>query len=150
VKRRGHSGGKDDPHQLNIQWGTRSRSSVPIPPIKPPLSHAPADQPTLIQHLPWDFLTTFPDPLEDSLEAGRFTNEEARPAIIQSFHAELGLQLARILTEQDEIADGRRLSEEIQTEVQKYAEDFGEHAAEQLLAYCRREAGVDSRNACER
>ena len=36
-------------------------------------------------------------------------------------------------------ADQARISIDVQSAVMKYAEDFGDRAAEQLLAYCRRQ-----------
>ena len=36
-------------------------------------------------------------------------------------------------------ADKVRISVELQNAVMKYAQDFGDRAAEQLLAYCRRQ-----------
>jgi hypothetical protein len=61
---------------------------------------------------------------------------------ITEHHAE---NMIELLSEQrqaertDREADKVRISVELQNAVMKYAQDFGDRAAEQLLAYCRRQ-----------
>ena len=91
-----------------------------------------------------------PKPLPHAVAAGNFGQDErgpVRPSAgevreITENHAAL---LVDLIAHQRETQrsrsddDNLRLSSEIQAEVQKYAEDFGEHAAKQLLAYARRQ-----------
>jgi hypothetical protein len=61
-----------------------------------------------VQVLPWDFVTTFPEPLPDAIEAGTVSEEDAEPENLLAMHEELARQLLHVLVERDEIADARR------------------------------------------
>jgi len=73
-------------------------------------SHPPEQprHPDLVQLLPWDFATTFPQPMPDAIEAGLLSEEDAEPENVKALHDEMTLQLLKVLTDQDEIADARR------------------------------------------
>jgi hypothetical protein len=91
-----------------------------------------------------------PRPLAHAIAAGNFGQDEQGPVNpsadevreITENHAEM---LIDLLDEQRQAersgreADRARLSIEVQAAFMKYAEDFGVRAAEQLLAYCRRQ-----------
>ena len=91
-----------------------------------------------------------PRPLATAVAAGNFGQDERGPVNpsadevreITENHAEM---LIDLLDEQRQAertgheADRARISIDVQAAFMKYAEDFGERAAEQLLAYCRRQ-----------
>ena len=75
----------------------------------PELSGDHPRHPDLVQELPWDFITTFPEPLPDAIEAGNVSEEDAEPDRVRGMHEELSRQLLGVLTDEDKIADARRL-----------------------------------------
>jgi len=131
MKRTGKGRGFN-PHQLQLLWKPATPDLLPpsspaTAPDNPPSAvTANANQATtidegtnaspqaaererrsdLVQVLPWDFVTTFPEPLPDAIEAGIV--EDADPEDVKSMHEELARQLLQILVEQNEIADARR------------------------------------------
>jgi hypothetical protein len=76
-------------------------AAVPQPPER-------SGHPDLVQILPWDFMTTFPELMEDAIDSGIVSEEDAEPENLKSMHEELARQLLQVLTDQDDIADARR------------------------------------------
>ena len=75
-----------------------------VPSPNPPKS-ADSSHPALVQVLPWDFVTTFPEPLPTAIEADLLSDEDAKPENVKSMHEETARQLTGVLTELDRIAD---------------------------------------------
>jgi len=92
-----------------------------------------------------------PRPLAHAVAAGHFGRDEHGPVNpsadevrdITLNHAEDVIDLLADLTEAQRRVDKESSqgfwSEPIKAALEKYAEDFGDHAAQQLLAYCRRQ-----------
>jgi hypothetical protein len=90
-------------------------------------------------------------PLAHAVAAGHFGQDERGPVNpsadevreITLNHAEEVIDLLADLTEAQRRGDKESSqgfwSEPIEAALEKYAEDFGDHAAQQLLAYCRRQ-----------
>jgi len=123
-----------NPHQLQLAWTPATPNICPssLPARAPEENPLPAAaktypstavtagtaeslqprerivHPDLVQVLPWDFATTFPEPMRDAIETGIVSEEDAEPANLKSMHEELARQLLNVLAEQDEIADARR------------------------------------------
>lgn len=105
------TGGKD-PNQLNIDWtagnaGPRSTASPPdaSAEARPPIAN---DQPPVVQRLPWDFKTTFPQPLPEAIEAGMVSDEDAEPENIRAIHEEHAREMFAALLALDVMLDARR------------------------------------------
>jgi hypothetical protein len=91
-----------------------------------------------------------PRPLTQAVATGNFGQDERGPVNpsadevreMTENHAEILIDLLgeqRQAEQAGREADQVRISVEVQAAVMKYAEDFGDRAAEQLLAYCRRQ-----------
>src|SRR5665213_2928498 len=122
MKRRGHPG-TDDPQQLNIDWtpasvpATTERAdplsgpnvpmaepSVPSPPIAQPQANGTG----LIQLLPWDFITTFPEPNQEAVDngiLGDIYEQSENIKLLHDAHASEALSALRAL---DKVLDARR------------------------------------------
>jgi hypothetical protein len=90
-----------------------------------------------------------PKPLPQAVDAGHFGHDEdgqpVRPSAdevreITEAHAELLADMVADLAEADRRGVGPTEVAQLHDAVRKYAEDFGDRAAEQLLAYARRQA----------
>jgi hypothetical protein len=132
MKRTGKGRGFN-PHQFQLDWRPATpdllRPSLPatMPEDNPP-NAVIANQPTtmiggaaaapqppersghpdLVQILPWDFMTTFPELMEDAIDSGIVSEDDAEPENLRAMHGELTRQLLEVLTDQDHIADARR------------------------------------------
>jgi hypothetical protein len=132
MKRTGKGRGFN-PHQFQLDWRPATpdllRPSLPatMPEDNPP-NAVIANQPTtiiagaaaspqppersghpdLVQILPWDFMTTFPELMEDAIDSGIVSEDDAEPENLRAMHGELTRQLLQVLTDQDDIADARR------------------------------------------
>jgi hypothetical protein len=96
-----------------------------------------------------------PKPLPHAVAAGHFGHDEDGPVspsadevrAITEAHAELLIDMATAIADADRRNAGptevARLMGQMQDAVRKYAEDFGDHAAQRLLAYARRQAQMD-------
>jgi len=111
---KGRSTGGKDPNQLHIDWTGNARP--PTPAVPPPEESAPAEARTGIaddslpfdQHLPWDFKTTFPEPLPEAIEAGIVTDEDTEPENIRAIHEQHARELFAALNSLDVVLDARR------------------------------------------
>ncbi len=92
----------DVPGQLQIEWSTavaenRAGSTRPN-----------ADLPPLVQHLKWDFVTSFPEPTPEAIDAGVISNEDTTPEGIRAIHDEHARELLMTLHDWDAVLDARR------------------------------------------
>jgi hypothetical protein len=102
-RRPGGSG--DVSGQLGIDWGTPAKQ----PGSSPPVSSDPAEEsPPLVQRLPWDFKTTFPQPTNEAIDAGIINDEDTTPENVAAIHDEHARELLVVLRDQDAVLDARR------------------------------------------
>ena len=117
MKRTGRNGGRgDDPGQLRIEWstvaGTGPVTATPPLPASGPATYsirAPdmAVSP-LVQCLPWDFQSTFPQPTPEAIDAGVVSDEDATPENVCAIHEEHARQMLAVLRDLDAVLDARR------------------------------------------
>ncbi len=65
--------------------------------------------PGLVQVLPWDFRTSFPQPLEEAIEAGKLHEDDAIPENLKALHQEHAQHALILLSDLDAVLDARRL-----------------------------------------
>lgn len=70
--------------------------------------NAPVVPAALVQVLPWDFRTSFPEPLEEAIETGRLNEDDAAPDNLKSLHEEHARHLLVLLAELDAVLDAKR------------------------------------------
>lgn len=109
TKRRGR-----DHSQLKIDWtakpaGTDSPGTSELKiPAAPEAHTSTAHASPLIQKLPWDFRTRFPQPTDEAIEAGIIANEDCHPDQIRSLHEAHARQALATLRAMDIVLDARR------------------------------------------
>jgi hypothetical protein len=64
--------------------------------------------PPLVQSLPWDFQSTFPQPTPEAIDAGVVSDEDATPENVRAIHEEHARQMLAVLRELDAVLDARR------------------------------------------
>jgi hypothetical protein len=69
----------------------------------------------LVQILPWDFRTSFPEPLEEAIEAGKLNEDDAVPENLKALHEEHAQHLLTLLSDLDALLDARRRGVDPQT-----------------------------------
>jgi hypothetical protein len=132
---------------------TAAMATKVAPPAPAPTKLArPRTSPRISARLP------VPRPLPSAIAAGRFGQEEngkpVRPGArevreITERHAEKLIDLLDSIVSAP--ADGKdALRSQFDAGIAAYAEDFGQHAADQLEAYVKRQAGLDSSSRHER
>jgi hypothetical protein len=98
-----------DRQQLTIDW-TAAAVVPPAPPPTvpepPPAAVTPAAVAPMVQLLPWDFQTTFPPVLQDAIDEGVVTAEDADN--LSGLHTEHGTALRQALAELETVQDARR------------------------------------------
>src|SRR5215469_2715932 len=100
---------RDDPNQTLINWNNPSAAAVaPQSSIPDPVKLAARALPVLIERLPWDFTTTFPQPTDEAIEAGRLYEEDCTPENVKSIHDEHARELLTTLHDLDAVMDARR------------------------------------------
>jgi hypothetical protein len=62
----------------------------------------------LVQVLPWDFRTAFPEPTEQALDAGIISDEDNQPDAIRSIHEEHTRELLAVLKAMEAVSEARR------------------------------------------
>lgn len=62
----------------------------------------------LVQVLPWDFRTTFPEPLEEAIEAGKLHEDDVVFENLKSLHDEHASHALTLLSDLDAVMDARR------------------------------------------
>jgi hypothetical protein len=114
MRRAGRNGGRgEDPGQLRIEWsavtGQRPLTVTPPPTISRSQTNVgvehPAVQP-LVQCLPWDFETTFPEALPQAIEAGILADDEIDT--VRWLHLDHAKEALAVLHELDTVLDARR------------------------------------------
>jgi hypothetical protein len=112
---RQYGGRGDDPGQLQIEWtagGGRVATTPPLPasvPATVSIDTPETDQSPLVQRLPWDFKSTFPQPMPAAIDAGVLSNEDAAPENVRALHEEHARELLMVLHDLDAVLDARRL-----------------------------------------
>lgn len=119
------------PNQLLIDWSisaeaypasTDIRPQADFPPFSavalPQTSEPkPADlsddaltfrNPDLLQVLPWDFRTSFPQPMEEAILNGTLQPEDVEPESLTSLHQEHGRHAIMLLNDLESVMDARR------------------------------------------
>lgn len=100
---------RDDPNQTFINWSNPVASAVaPRPSFPDPVKLAAAAPAPLVQYLPWDFTTTFPQPTDEALETGRILDEDNHPENIKAIHDEHAREALATLHDLDAVLDARR------------------------------------------
>jgi hypothetical protein len=95
----------DDPHQLRIDWtGAGIAAATPALPIP---SARPAVEP-LVQRLPWDFKTSFPQPCDEAIDNGVMDETYRQPENLKSLHENYARQCLATLAALDKVMDARR------------------------------------------
>jgi hypothetical protein len=112
-KRRGGQGG-DDAGQLQIDWKASEVKTAPASPapLGLPATNpvaADRDSPPLVQHLPWDFQNSYPQPIDEAIDTGIVSDEDLTPENIRAMHDEHARQLLAALRDLDAVLDARRL-----------------------------------------
>jgi hypothetical protein len=97
------SGRGDNPGQLQIDW---SKDTVGGPVTAQPPS--PVSTPPLVQYLPWDFQSTFPQPTPEAIDAGIISDEDAAPEDLRGIHEEHANEALAVLRDLDRVLDARR------------------------------------------
>ena len=106
--RKRRSGVDDTPGQLLIAWngtGTVAASGGVDPAAIKATNHEPSP---LVQRLPWDFCTTFPQPLPEAIEMGILDESDLEPENLASLHQNYANQLLGTLSALDSVMDARR------------------------------------------
>jgi hypothetical protein len=67
------------------------------------------DPACLTQMLPWDFRTTFPEPLEEAIEAGKLHESDIEFENLRALHEEHARHALALLSDLDVVTDARRL-----------------------------------------
>jgi hypothetical protein len=107
---------RPDPSQFLIDWktpapvihgGDASTRKDETPEQSAQSTSSPVASP-LVQVLPWDFKTTFPDPTEQAIEAGVISDEDRTPEGISSIHDEHAREALMALQDLDFVMDYRR------------------------------------------
>ena len=105
--------GADDPNQLRIDWS--GRETAPPPANIKGAASASAVEPTetrdvapLVQRLPWDFKTNFPQPTDDAIDNGVLDETDREPENLKSLHENYARQCLATLALLDKVMDARR------------------------------------------
>ena len=116
----GRRHGREDPQQLHIDWSgdhdtdtvapaaPSTPSPAPSAPGTPAAERPAAGTPALIQPLPWDFRTSFPQPTPEAIDAGIVSEEDTDPENLQALHGEYAREALSVLRDLDAVLDARR------------------------------------------
>ena len=91
-------------------------SAIALPQTSEPPQSDPLPEPFafrnphLKQVLPWDFRTSFPEPMEEAILNGKLQPEDAEPENLASLHDEHARHGLALLHDLDAVMDARRLS----------------------------------------
>jgi hypothetical protein len=80
----------------------------PTPEPEPKTDSIEFRHPDLLQILPWDFRTSFPEPLEEAILNGKLQPEDATPENLKSLHDEHARHALALLSDLDAVCDARR------------------------------------------
>jgi hypothetical protein len=110
MARRGKFPAPDDPNQLLIDWKPAAAEGKTIAapaPVETAALARPAVEP-LVQRLPWDFKTSFPQPTDDAIDNGLLDETDRQPENLRSLHENYFAQCLATLKERDAIVEARR------------------------------------------
>jgi hypothetical protein len=100
---------RDDPYQTLIKWSNPAAAGVaPVTGIPDPIKLAAQAPTVLVERLPWDFTTTFPQPSDEAIDTGLLMEDDCTPENIRSLHEEHTRNLLATLHEMDVVMDARR------------------------------------------
>jgi hypothetical protein len=105
--------GVDDPSQLQIDWSSGESASAPaniktaasVPNAEPAGTR---DVAPLVQRLPWDFKTSFPQPTDAAIDKGVLDETDLEPNNLKSLHENYASQCLSVLAARDKVMDARR------------------------------------------
>ncbi len=119
----------DDPNQTLIDWGNPQALAVAAKPVFPdPIKLIAAAPAPLVQHLPWDFKTVFPQPSDEALDVGVIDACVCQPENLKSLHEDYARQSLATLQAIDATRDARRQGVDPAT-----GKTPGSHAAKEQL-----------------
>jgi hypothetical protein len=118
-------GSGEHPGQLVIEWSGATTETPTVSPVSTPadeLDHlanvvaASPNKPSqlageplrLVQRLPWDFRTSFPQPTIEALDAGIISEEDMEPENVKVIHDEHAREALTALKDLDTVLDARR------------------------------------------
>lgn len=104
---RGKGSAGDDPHQLRIDWSPEPTATIPAA-VAPPSPTAIATAEPLVQRLPWDFKTSFPQPSDEAIDNGVLDETDREPENLKSLHENYARQCLATLAALDKVMDARR------------------------------------------
>ena len=105
--------GVDDPNQLRINWSGGEPAS-PSANVKTNAATSAAgptetrDVAPLVQRLPWDFKTSFPQPTDAAIDNGVLDETDLEPDNLKSLHENYASQCLSVLAARDKVMDARR------------------------------------------
>jgi len=111
--------------QLTFDWSAKLSSSAEVPAPNPtdslPLFDTVAQSEStvavamampgisgLVQALPWDFRTTFPEPLEEAIESGKLHEDDVEFENLRALHEEHANHALMLLSDLHAVMDARR------------------------------------------
>lgn len=100
---------RNDPNQTLINWIDPTAAGVaPAGSILDPVRLAAQAQPPMIERLPWDFSTTFPQPTDQAIDAGIIDELDFEPANLRALHDNYARECLANLQQFDTVLDARR------------------------------------------
>lgn len=100
---------RDDPNQTLIDWNNPAAPAITAKARFPdPVKLAAQAPPPLVERLPWDFSTTFPQPTDEAIDAGKILDEDNTPEGIKAIHDEHAREGLAALHDLDAVLDARR------------------------------------------
>jgi hypothetical protein len=100
---------REDPNQTLINWGNPAAPAVTTKARFPDPVKLVREQPApLVQYLPWDFTTTFPQPTDEAIDAGIVHDTDVLPENLKSLHENYTRQCLATLEQLDKVMDARR------------------------------------------
>jgi hypothetical protein len=98
--------GVDDPNQLRIDWSSgETVNSTAASAVGPAETR---DVAPLVQRLPWDFRTSFPQPTDAAIDNGVLDETDLEPNNLKSLHENYASQCLSVLAARDKVMDARR------------------------------------------
>lgn len=100
---------RDDPNQTLINWSNPSVAALaPVSNVPDPVKLAAEAPAPLVERLPWDFATTFPQPTEEAIDEGILHDTDVLPDNLKALHADFTDQLMANRRQLDKVLDARR------------------------------------------
>jgi hypothetical protein len=99
-----------EPSQFVFEQATLPETTPkPIPVPEPQANPIEFRHPDLLQVLPWDFRTSFPEPLKEAILHGKLQPEDTTPENLKALHDEHAREALALLSDLDTICDARRI-----------------------------------------